>query len=124
MVDASDAEQLKNFGNDAVKAKNFTGAIECYTKAISLKPEEHTYYSNRATAYQSMEMYTEALADAEKCISIKDDFARGYQRKTQALVSLNRLDEAQTSCAKGLSLQADNKALLDLQTEIQTKLKA
>ena len=104
MVESTDPETLKNQGNDAVKAKNFPLAIECYTKAIAVKPTEHTYYSNRATAYQSIDKYNEALADAEKCISIKEDFARGYQRKTQALVSLNRLDEAQTACAKGLSL--------------------
>ena len=74
-----------------------------YSQAIDKNPEDHTIYSNRASAYQSLEKYSEALKDAERSIEIKPDFARGYQRKAQALQSLGKFEEAMQAVTAGLA---------------------
>ena len=38
----------KDKGNSFFKAGNFTDAVEWYTKAIVLSPDQYKYYSNRA----------------------------------------------------------------------------
>lgn len=42
------ATELKNQGNKAFQSHDWPKAIEFYTKAIKLNPEEPTLYSNRA----------------------------------------------------------------------------
>lgn len=46
------AVALKNEGNKAFAAHDWVTAIDCYTKAIELDPNEPTYYSNRAQVNQ------------------------------------------------------------------------
>jgi len=43
----NDPDALKEAGNKAFAAKNFEEAIEFYSKAIELNPENHVYFSNR-----------------------------------------------------------------------------
>ena len=52
------AEELKQQGNEEFKKNNFTRAIELYSKAIHLKPDEASYYSNRAACYQKIKKYS------------------------------------------------------------------
>jgi serine/threonine-protein phosphatase 5 len=40
--------ELKNKGNKAFAAHDWPTAIDFYTKAIELNPNDATYYSNRA----------------------------------------------------------------------------
>ncbi|KAH8905809.1 TPR-like protein [Coniochaeta sp. PMI_546] len=42
----STADELKALGNKAIAAKNFDEAIEHFTKAIELTPENHILYTN------------------------------------------------------------------------------
>lgn len=42
------ATELKNQGNKAFQSHDWPKAIELYTQAIELNPEEPTLYSNRA----------------------------------------------------------------------------
>lgn len=55
--DKKQADDVKNQGNDEFKKGNFTRAIELYGKAISLNPNEASYYSNRAACYHKMKKY-------------------------------------------------------------------
>ena len=75
----------KDEGNAAFKAKDFSKAIECYTRAIEENPSDHTIYGNRSASYHNLKKFDEAITDASKCIEIKSDWAKGYQRKAMAL---------------------------------------
>lgn len=46
---ASEREKAK--GNELFKAKDYTRAVESYSKAISLNPTNDLLFSNRAIAY-------------------------------------------------------------------------
>lgn len=45
---AADAVALKDEGNKAFKEHDWLRAIECYSKAIEVKDDEPTFYTNRA----------------------------------------------------------------------------
>jgi len=67
---------LKDKGNAALGAGNYEQAIEHYTEAIKLDPNNHVLFSNRSAAYAKQGKYLNALEDAEKTVSIKPDWPK------------------------------------------------
>jgi tetratricopeptide (TPR) repeat protein len=48
----SQAEKLKEEGNQHYRSSRFEEALDCYSEAIRLAPEgSHVYYSNRCVHY-------------------------------------------------------------------------
>ncbi|KAG8931819.1 hypothetical protein FRC02_002113 [Tulasnella sp. 418] len=74
-----DAEQLKEQGNDKFKKKMYTEAIELYTRAIELNPNEPSYLTNRAAAYMALKRFKPALEDCRTAASLQ---ASSPQAKT------------------------------------------
>ncbi|KAI0433884.1 hypothetical protein F5Y09DRAFT_31514 [Xylaria sp. FL1042] len=105
------ADELKTLGNNAMAAKNFDEAIDAFTKAIELAPENHVLYSNRSAAYASKKDWTNALADAEKTTQIKPDWPRGWGRKGAALHGSGDLLGAKDAYEEGLKLDPNNAGL-------------
>lgn len=67
---------LKDKGNAALAAGNYDQAIEHYTQAIALDPNNHVLYSNRSAAYAKQGKYQNALEDAESTVKIKPDWPK------------------------------------------------
>ncbi|KAI0467113.1 hypothetical protein F4859DRAFT_495187 [Xylaria cf. heliscus] len=105
------ADELKTLGNNAMAAKNFDEAIDAFTKAIELAPENHVLYSNRSAAYASKKDWTSALGDAEKTTTIKPDWPRGWGRKGAALHGSGDLVGAVDAYEEGLKLDPNNAGL-------------
>lgn len=103
--------ELKEKGNTAFKQGKFEDAVKHFSDAIALDPNNHVLYSNRAAAYQSLNLPEDALRDADKVLSIKPDFAKGYSRRGAALQVMGRLDEASQTFKKGLELDPGNEAM-------------
>ncbi|KAE9311205.1 Hsp70-Hsp90 organizing protein 2 [Phytophthora fragariae] len=109
---AETAAEWKAKGNAALSAGNPQEAVDCYTKAIELNPNDHVFYSNRSAAYLSLEDAAHALEDAELCIKTKPDWAKAYSRKGAALHALRRYDEATAAYQDGLKVDGVNAACL------------
>lgn len=45
------AVQFKNLGNEAFKNKKYQEAITYFNQAIECNPNDHTFFSNRASCY-------------------------------------------------------------------------
>ncbi|KAI1827847.1 hypothetical protein F4861DRAFT_291778 [Xylaria intraflava] len=105
------ADEFKTLGNNAMAAKNFDEAIDAFTKAIALAPENHVLFSNRSAAYASKKDWTNALADAEKTTQIKPDWPRGWGRKGAALHGSGDLLGANDAYEEGLKLDPNNAGL-------------
>jgi len=97
-------EAEKALGNEQFKAGNYPKAIEHFTKAIALEPN-NVLYSNRSACYCGLKQYQEALDDAQKCIELKSDWGKGYGRKGAALHGLGRFDQAIAAYEKGLDVE-------------------
>jgi stress-induced-phosphoprotein 1 len=102
------AEEYKAKGNASFAAKDFSEAIEHFTKAIELDGKNHVLYSNRSACFASLKMYKEALKDAEECVELKTDWAKGYTRKGAACHGLGDLQGACDAYEKALELEPSN----------------
>eukprot|EP01027_Heterolobosea_sp_BB2_P019590 GEZU01027542.1.p1 GENE.GEZU01027542.1~~GEZU01027542.1.p1 ORF type:complete len:196 (+),score=35.40 GEZU01027542.1:193-780(+) len=101
---------------------DFQSAIEYYTKAIELDPNNHVFYSNRAACYISLHQYNKALADSRRSIKINPKFVRAYQRKANALAGLFKYDEAIAAVGRGLKIEPNNDDLKNLAKELKIRL--
>jgi tetratricopeptide (TPR) repeat protein len=61
--DRKAAEELKASGNKKLAAGDYMGAIQCYSDAIKLNPQQAIYPANRAVAYIKMRKLEEAEKD-------------------------------------------------------------
>lgn len=84
------AEDWKKEGNTAFTAKNYEKAIFAYSEAIKLNPRDHSYYSNRATAYSNIGEYLKCISDCESCLAIKPNFTKALRRKGLACQQILR----------------------------------
>ncbi|KAL7692885.1 putative DnaJ domain, tetratricopeptide-like helical domain superfamily [Plasmopara halstedii] len=113
------AESFKTEGNKLLALKKYADAVEMYTRAIELDPDNAVYYSNRSAAYLAMgDARGKALKDAERCIDLKPDWWKGYSRKGAAEHALQRFDAARATYYAGLKLEPENESLLQAAEEV------
>ena len=135
------AENLKADGNRALSGGFLTLAEGLYTKAIArlearvppgpspqiamptdvavrmeqtrqlLVSHLSTYYSNRASARQALELYEGALADAHEVVRLRPDWVKGYARRGDALASLGRAADAADAYVSALAIEPSNQVL-------------
>jgi stress-induced-phosphoprotein 1 len=98
------ADELKAQGNKAIAAKDFDTAVDFFTQAIALQPDNHILYSNRSAAFASKKDWAHALEDAEKTTEIKADWPKGWGRKGTALYGQGDLLGAHDAYEEGLKL--------------------
>jgi DnaJ family protein C protein 7 len=101
----------KDTGNNFLKNGNVDKAISMYSIAIECTPENHLLYSNRSAAYQSKNMWREALNDAEKCVHICNTFPKGYVHMGRSQVQLKRWNDAESTVNMALSTLASTPEL-------------
>ncbi|XP_043344933.1 small glutamine-rich tetratricopeptide repeat-containing protein beta isoform X3 [Cervus elaphus] len=95
-------------GNNHMKEENYAAAVDCYTQAIELDPNNAVYYCNRAAAQSKLGHYTDAIKDCEKAIAIDSKYSKAYGRMGLALTAMNKFQEAVTSYQKALDLDPEN----------------
>ena len=96
------------------QAEKYEAALEEYTKAIELSPQDGVLYSNRSACYAALEQWNECLADATTCLKLKPDWFKSYYRRALALHMMRRNVEARGLCSAGLALEPENKELKGL----------
>lgn len=116
---AQTADEWKQLGNTALSAGNPQEAIDCYTKAIELNPNDHVFYSNRSAACLSLDEAEKALADAEKCIDMQPHWVKGYARKGAALHALKDYPKALEVYEKGLEIEPQNAACVSGKQQVE-----
>lgn len=121
---------FKEQGNKSFKEGDYKKALEYYSNAVEVEPNNHVHYSNRAAAYLKLGLNEEGLKDAEKSISLNDSWARGYQRKGQAEKELGKIWKGFASFSicnlldkSNSTVESELKELFSrVQKEFQTKL--
>jgi len=116
----SPAMSLKNKGNEQFQQQHFDQAIQLYSKAIALEPQNHTLYSNRSAAYKSSGQFEDALNDADKCIELQPQWAKGYVRKGTVLAQQDKLDDAEKVYQLALKLCTEKEPLRKAMNSLET----
>ena len=89
-----EADKSKEEGNNAFKKKDYSVAIDLYSRAISIDPTNAAYFLNRCMSFIEIQKFEEALSDANMAIQLKPDYFKAYNKKALALISMGRFDEA------------------------------
>jgi len=103
-----------NTAREAQTAKNYDGAIEAFTKASELDPNQHVVWGNMADAYAARAVtktgdaatadYTKAAEAYQKALIIKPDDAAYHNNYALVLAKNKKFEEAQTELTKAAQL--------------------
>ncbi|KAH9624188.1 hypothetical protein KSS87_000554 [Heliosperma pusillum] len=110
-------------GDKCIKSKNFTKAIEWYSKSIDLSPNPATI-SNRALAYYAVENYQEAENDCTASLQLDANYLKAYWCRALARRNVGNLKEALDDVELGLMLEPKNGEVKKLQTELKSPASA
>lgn len=108
--DKEKAERIKAQGNDHMKKEEFERAIELYTQAIDLDPNNQVFYCNRAAAHSKMNNHYAAVEDCKRAIDMDPNYSKAYGRMGLAYSSVEKHKEAVECFNKALSLEPENES--------------
>lgn len=97
-----EAEALKSQGNAAMAKKEYKGAIELYTKALSIVPGNPIFLSNRAAAYSASKDHESAKADAEAAVAADPKYTKAWSRLGLACFALGDAKGSMEAYQKGI----------------------
>ncbi|KAG1335113.1 putative Chaperone binding protein [Cocos nucifera] len=75
------ATDLEKRAKEAFVDDNFDLAVDLYTQALDMDPNNANLYADRAQANIKLDNFTEAVADANKAIELDPSIAKAYLRK-------------------------------------------
>ncbi|KAI0692557.1 protein prenylyltransferase [Cytidiella melzeri] len=115
-----EAENKKEAGNTAFRAKNFSEAIERYGEAIDFNPNEPTYYTNRAAAYMALKKFKPALADCQQAANLQSNApsVKTLTRLARCQLSTGSAAPALSTLRAALAIEPRNDAALQLQKKV------
>lgn len=87
---------------------DYTGAIEDFTRAIELKPDDAYAYTNRAGVKRELDDYNGAIEDYNQAIKLKPDNANAYLGRGMAKVGLDDHLAAMEDFTTVIKLKPDN----------------
>ncbi|KAH7952766.1 hypothetical protein HPB49_000960 [Dermacentor silvarum] len=113
VASSSDAQGVKQEGNDLFKAGDFVGALDKYTKALSIvdSRERAVLLNNRAAANLKLRRYEDALKDTSEVLELNPMDVKALFRRSQAYEALGKTDEAFKDARKLLHIDPKNSAV-------------
>lgn len=108
---SQESNKLKEQGNAAYKNKEYSRAINCYSRAIQLNPNDANFYSNRALSYFNLGQYVNCIIDCDKAISLSPALLKAHKKKASALAHLLRFGQAVDAMKTAVSCQKGNQTL-------------
>ncbi|XP_077247380.1 ankyrin repeat family protein isoform X2 [Tasmannia lanceolata] len=105
--------EAKSRGEEAFKRKDYIMAVDAYTQAIDLDPNDATLLSNRSLCWIRLGQADQALADAKACRALRPDWPKACYREGAALRLLQKFEEAANAFYEGVQLDPENKELVN-----------
>ena len=109
-----DAQNLFDRGHTALSGGAFQEAVECFSRAIRLRPDVPTGYRYRAYAYLELGDRIQALNDFDQAIRLKPDDAQTYADRAAELYAQKVFDQAIADCDRVLKLDPGRAAMCAL----------
>ncbi|CAN1300525.1 Protein SGT1 homolog A [Linum perenne] len=98
------AYELAEKAKEAFLDDDFQLAVDLYSKAVDLNPNNPDYFADRAQANIKLSQFTEAVADANRAIQLDPKMVKAYLRKGTACIKLEEYQTAKAALEKGASL--------------------
>jgi protein O-mannosyl-transferase len=87
-LDPGNARALFVSGNCLDDLKRHDDAIDAYTRAIAIAPEEADFYLRRAVAYGKLRRFQECLDDLDLCIRLRPSYPEAFYWRGVAKLNL------------------------------------
>ena len=90
------------------KLDNHTKAIEAYTQAIRISPEDASIYYNLGTAYNSLSLYKDAIRTYTQAIRINSEYTNAYINLGFAYAQLALHEDGIENYKKAIRINPNN----------------
>ncbi|XP_028765316.1 E3 ubiquitin-protein ligase CHIP-like [Neltuma alba] len=101
---AKQAEQLKLLGNSCFKKDRFGAAIDAYTEAITLCPNNTVYWTNRALCHRRRNDWAKVEEDSRRAIQLDNKSVKAHYMLGLALLQRQEYMEGVRELEKALDL--------------------
>ncbi|KAL4913587.1 hypothetical protein BDW62DRAFT_205450 [Aspergillus aurantiobrunneus] len=102
-----ESDKLKSEGNAAMARKEYSIAIDLYTKALAIAPVNPIYLSNRAAAYSAAGQPEKAVEDAELATSVHPKYSKAWSRLGLARFDLADYHGAKEAYESGIEAEGN-----------------
>jgi len=99
-----DAQDLFTRGHKALADRQFLEAVECFSRAITLRPDVSAGYRYRAYAFLELGDRVRALNDLDQAVRLKPDDPQAYADRAAELFTQKAFDQAVSDCNRVLSI--------------------
>jgi len=103
-----DAINYNKIGDEYYFKNDFNKAIEYYTKAIEVDPDNAEYYCNRGVSYNWLKEYEKAIEDKSKAIELDPDNAEYYYSRGVSYGWLKEYEKAIEDKSSAIRLEPDD----------------
>ncbi|KAL0382395.1 UNVERIFIED_CONTAM: protein SGT1 [Sesamum calycinum] len=116
------SSDLETKAKEAFIDDHFELAVDLYSQAIALSPNNAELFVDRAQANIKLGNFTEAVADANKAIELDPAMAKAYLRKGVACIKLEEYQTAKTALETGASLAPGDSRFTNLIKECDERI--
>jgi serine/threonine protein kinase len=112
VIDSAAIKASKDFyrqGDKFYTQRKYDKAIEAYTKAIELNPNDSGVYNNRGIVYHLTSKYQEAIADYTRAAELNPHHFSAYNNRGLVYEEIGNVEQAIADFKKALELDPDNK---------------
>ncbi|KAI3953376.1 hypothetical protein MKX01_042354 [Papaver californicum] len=113
---------LERNAKEAFVDDNFELAIDLYTQAITMDPQNPDLFADRAQANIKLENFTEAVADSNRAILLDPSMGKAYLRKGTACFKLEEYQTAKAALEGGAALSPGDARFTNLIKECDEKI--
>eukprot|EP00657_Telonema_sp_P-1_P008442 TRINITY_DN29622_c0_g1_i1.p1 TRINITY_DN29622_c0_g1~~TRINITY_DN29622_c0_g1_i1.p1 ORF type:complete len:222 (+),score=92.81 TRINITY_DN29622_c0_g1_i1:176-841(+) len=93
-----EALSLKALGNKLYSGSKYDSAIDHYSQAIDMKPEDPelnlSLLGNRAACYMMIDKFSAAIADCEAALQINPKYVKGYLRAGKCYLRVGDFEQS------------------------------
>jgi small glutamine-rich tetratricopeptide repeat-containing protein alpha len=106
-AERKEAEALKSQGNSAMAKKDYSAAIDLYSKALVIVPGDPIFLSNRAAAYSASKDHESAKTDAEAAVAADPKYTKAWSRLGLARFALGDAKGSMEAYQKGIEYEGN-----------------
>ena len=121
------AMQHKEAGNSHFKHGQYPDAIECYSQALTVCPQDHDcraiFLKNRAACYLKLKQFSSALSDCTQSLNITPNDVKTLYRRASSYEGSGYLTDAFADLKLLLSIEPQNRDVVELARRVTTAIK-
>jgi serine/threonine protein kinase len=103
------ANKFRREADNFFRRKRYEKAVEAYTKAIELNPNDFGIYNNRGIAFHAMKNFEKAIADYNRAADLNPYDFSAFNNRGAAYEDIGNIEQAIADYKKALELDPDNK---------------